>query len=55
MVDGVALRPAEHIQAAKFFKRLELLFDGGDDAVVRPSSLIVPSWPCADVPLSPQM
>ena len=35
MVDGVALGPAEDVKAAQLLERLELLFDGGDDAVVR--------------------
>ena len=35
VVDGVALEPAEDVQAAEPLERLELLFDGGDDAVVR--------------------
>ena len=55
MVHVVGLGRSERVEPAEFLGRRDVLPDGARNAVLRQSSLIVPFWPSADDPLSPQM
>ena len=51
----VGLRRPEHIEAAEFVERVDVLLDGLGIPFWASNSLIVPFWPSPEEPLSPQM
>ena len=56
MVHGIGLGRAEHVEPAEFIERRHMLTQLCWECRFAPSSsLIVPSWPSAEDPLSPQM